>query len=96
MMIVVWTAAATADLDEILAYTSANYPSLLAAVELRVRSAIERIARWPESARRLEQRQDVRVLPVLRYPFKIFYRVAGDRIEILHIHHAARKHDQDG
>jgi hypothetical protein len=26
----------------------------------------------------------------VRYPFRIFYRVAGDRIEILHIHHAAR------
>jgi plasmid stabilization system protein ParE len=31
------------------------------------------------------------VLPVGRYPYKIFYRVADEAVEILHIHHAARE-----
>jgi plasmid stabilization system protein ParE len=26
-----------------------------------------------------------------RYPYKIFYRVTDDRVEILHIHHAAQQ-----
>jgi hypothetical protein len=30
-------------------------------------------------------------MPVVRYPYKIFYRVAGDTLEVLHIHHAARQ-----
>jgi hypothetical protein len=30
------------------------------------------------------------MVPLVRYPFRIFYRIASDRVEILHIHHAAR------
>jgi plasmid stabilization system protein ParE len=29
--------------------------------------------------------------PLSRYPYKIFYRVTGDTVEILHIRHAARQ-----
>ncbi len=36
-------------------------------------------------------RPGVRVVPLGRYPYKIFYRVSGDAVEILHIHHAARE-----
>jgi hypothetical protein len=57
--------------------------------------ARKKIVRWAagiplRAARRVEERPGVRVLPVLRYPFKIFYRILEDRVEILHIHHAAR------
>jgi hypothetical protein len=38
----------------------------------------------------VEQREGVRVVPLVRYPYRIFYRVAGDAAEILHVHHAAR------
>jgi hypothetical protein len=31
------------------------------------------------------------VVPLGRYPYKIFYRVTNDTVEILHIHHAARR-----
>jgi hypothetical protein len=33
----------------------------------------------------------VRVVPLGRYPYKIFYRVTKDAVEILHVHHAARE-----
>jgi toxin ParE1/3/4 len=29
-------------------------------------------------------------VPLGRYPYKIFYRVADDTVQILHIHHAAQ------
>ena len=89
-MKIVFTSAALADLDEILAYTSANYPTLVIPIERRIRVVIERMRLWPESARRVEERLDVRVVPVTRYPFRIFFRVVGDQIEILHIHHTSR------
>jgi hypothetical protein len=40
---------------------------------------------------RLPQRPNVRVVPLVRYPFKIFYTFDHDTITILHIRHAARK-----
>ena len=89
-MKVVWTEAALADLDNILAYTAENYLSLVAPVERRIRAVIARIGRWPASARAVEQRPGVHVVPLIRYPYRLFYRVVGDAIEVLHIHHAAR------
>jgi toxin ParE1/3/4 len=35
--------------------------------------------------------EDIRVVPLVRYPFRIFYQVEQDHILILHIHHAARQ-----
>lgn len=51
---------------------------------------LERIAEWPECGREVEQRPGVRVVPLIRYPFRLFYRIGGGTIEVLHIHHAAR------
>jgi plasmid stabilization system protein ParE len=33
---------------------------------------------------------NVLAVPLVRYPYIIFYQVAEDRIEILHIRHTAR------
>ncbi|HEX4111964.1 MAG TPA: hypothetical protein VH020_05460 [Stellaceae bacterium] len=52
---------------------------------------LEQIERAPESAQRLVQRPNVRVVPLLRYPYMIFYRMNGDRIDILHIRHTSRR-----
>jgi plasmid stabilization system protein ParE len=61
------------------------------AVEQRLKIVVGHLARWPESMRASAHRPDVRVAPLGRYPYKIFYRVRADTVEILHIHHAARE-----
>jgi len=90
-MKVVYTAAALGDLAEIADWLAIHYPSIAPAVERRIRLAVAVIGRWPESARRSGKRPGVRVATVGRYPYRIFYRVAGDTVEILHVHHAARQ-----
>ncbi len=62
-----------------------------AALELRIHNVIEQIANAPESAPGIEQRPGMRVLPLVRYPFKVFYRVIGDTVRIVHIRHTARR-----
>lgn len=84
------TPAARADLDDILAYTQARFSFQVAALEQRFRTVFARIGESPESARRIEQRPDVRVISLIRYPFKVFYRVGPDGVEILRIYHVAR------
>ena len=90
-MRVVYTAAALRDLDEIADWLAVHYPAIAPSVEQRIRAVAARIGRWPESARRSARRAGVRVVPVGRYPYRIFYRVTDDAVEILHIHHAARQ-----
>lgn len=86
-MKVVYTDKALHNLDEILA--------VLAAFELRLRAVEHRIGRWPNSATEVEQRPGVRVVPLLRYPYKIFYQVTPDAVEVVYIHHAARSEPSD-
>lgn len=45
----------------------------------------------PESSRRSAKRPGVHVVTLGHYPYRIFYRVAGNMVEMLHIHHAARQ-----
>lgn len=90
-MKVLWTDEALRDLDEIVDYVLVHYPQVASAVDRRIRAAITRIARWPNSARRSSRRPEVRVVPLGRYPYKIFYRVTPDAVEILHVHHSARQ-----
>ena len=90
-MKVVYTEPALDDLDEITTWLKQNYPGLGRAVERRLKVVVAHIARWPESARRSARHPDIRVAPLGRYPYKIFYRVTSEAVEILHIHHAARR-----
>jgi toxin ParE1/3/4 len=88
---VVYADPALADLDEITAWLKEHYPGVGRAVERRLKIVVGHLARWPESMRPSTHRPDVRVAPLGRYPYKIFYRVRADTVEILHIHHAARE-----
>ena len=90
-MRIVYTDEALANLDETLQYITSHYPAVHALFERRLRLIEARICAWPESARKVAERPDVRVVPFIRYPYKLFYRIENDRIEILHIHHAARR-----
>ena len=89
-MKVVYTDDASEDLDGILAYIASNYPAVYDAFLIRLRSVIARIGMWPESAQEVAERPGVRAVPLLRYPYKVFYRNTGEVIEIMYIHHAAQ------
>ena len=90
-MKVVYITEALADLDGILNYIANNYPAISEAFENRLHAVVARVARWPESAQEVAQRPGVRMVPLIRYPYKIFYQVSGETVEILYVHHAARE-----
>ena len=90
-MKVIFTVEALDDLDGILAYIAINYPSIADAFQVRVRGVVARLGNWPESAQEVDERPGVRVVPLIRYPYKGFYQITNDAVEILHIHHAARE-----
>lgn len=93
-MKVVFTDDALRDLDEILQYISKNYPSVYGPFEKRLRTIVTRIGAWPKSAQEVFQRPGIRSVPFIRYPYKIFYRVLTDRVEVLHVHHSAREENE--
>jgi len=90
-MKVVYTDEALSDLDAIADWLIVHYPAVAPVVARRIQSVVAHVARWPKSARRSAGRPDVRVVSLGRYPYKIFYRLSDDAVEILHVHHAARQ-----
>jgi toxin ParE1/3/4 len=88
---VAYTDEALENLDEVLWYISSHYPAVSTSFEKRVRNVVARITAWPESGQEVRERPGVPMVPLVQYPYKIFYRVADETIEILHIHHAARR-----
>jgi plasmid stabilization system protein ParE len=83
---------ALADLRKLSAGSQATFGHrVAAALETRIRAIVEQIRQAPESAPRVEQRPGVRVVPLIRYPYKIFYRIADDTVRILHIRHTSRR-----
>ena len=91
-MRIVYSPRAIRDLDTIAAYYRTVADSKIAsAIAERIEYVVNRLGRHPHSAPRVVSRTDVRVALVLRYPYKIFYRVRADVVEILHIRHTARR-----
>ena len=90
-MKLVYSRRALADLGAIATYyTSSASPKIADAIGRRLDSVIDRICRAPEAAPRVSQRSHVRVVAVVRYPFRIFYRLRGETVDILHIRHTSR------
>jgi plasmid stabilization system protein ParE len=90
-MRVEYTRRALADIRRIAADSLAFGPEVAAALEARLRTTIARIAAHPAWVARVADRPGVRVASLVRYPFRIFYRVLADRVRILHIRHTSRR-----
>ena len=65
--------------------------AVAAALETYIRATVSRIAAMPESGQRVPERPAVRVVPLVRYPFRIFYAASAGTVTILHIRHTARR-----
>ncbi|MEH2504308.1 toxin ParE1/3/4 [Bradyrhizobium sp. AZCC 1578] len=89
-MKLVYSRRALADLDGISAYYAANASSAIADSVGRQLKMSSTAFAAPLILLR-ESRRDLRVVTVLRYPFRIFYRVRKDPIDILHIRHTSRR-----
>lgn len=81
---------AVGDLDEIRAYLVERSPSGAERVRQHIAQTLERLGDFPFLGRETDE-PDVRVLPLTRYPYLIFYAVLNDTVAVLHIRHGARE-----
>jgi toxin ParE1/3/4 len=82
---------ALAELDAILSDIQANSPGAAARFNERVGRVVERIAQFPDGAHEVEQRPGVRRVPLVRYPYVMYYAAIDDDVMILRIIHGARR-----
>jgi plasmid stabilization system protein ParE len=88
---VIYSTRAIADLIDIADYLKARSPAGARAVELRIHRTIALLEEFPGAGRELGQRPQVRVMPLGRYPYLVFYTVSGEELTVLHVRHGARQ-----
>jgi toxin ParE1/3/4 len=85
-----YTPRAFADREAIFEYLENRSPQGAQAVKRAIENSIRRLERFPYSARTTDE-PGVRELIVPQRPYKMYYRVVGDEVWIVHIRHAARR-----
>lgn len=85
-----WSAFALADRDAIYDYIEADNPRAAASVDKRIADRVASLERLPRSGRpgRVE---GTRELVVMRTPYVVAYRIAGETIRILRVLHSSRR-----
>ena len=85
-----YTRRARADLAEIRSYLAQRNPRAANAVIASIRSRIAWLADFPLMARQTDE-PGVRALSIVRYPYRVYYELAGDEVRILHVRHTRRR-----
>jgi toxin ParE1/3/4 len=81
---------ALGDLQEIRDYLVERSPAGAERVRLHLMETIERLSDFPSLGRATDEPK-VRVLPLTRYPYLVFYSLLNGEIVVLHIRHGARQ-----
>jgi len=81
---------AIADLVGIADYIRKHNPRAAEAVEKRIRASIRQLEMFPFSGRSTDD-PTIRMFPIVRYPYLVFYEVFGDEVVIHHIRHGRRR-----
>ena len=84
-----WTKTALRTVDEIAGYIAQDYPGRATSFARELRDATARLEAFPGMGRagRLHGTREL----VIHKNYIAIYRVKGDDVEILRIHHVARK-----
>jgi toxin ParE1/3/4 len=89
-VIVTYTPRALRDLQAIADYLVERSPNGARRVLGAVKSSIETLGEFPGIGRLVDNAGHRRIV-VVRYPYVVFYRTAGDEVLILHVRHTSRK-----
>jgi len=84
-----YTDTASADLEDILNYLIERNPRAAANIGHAIETTVARITMFPDSAQATDE-PTIRMAPLGRYPYLIFYAVGDDEVQIIRVLHGAR------
>jgi toxin ParE1/3/4 len=85
-----YTPQAQNDLDTIYNYLDERAPAAARAVKDLIERRISSLADFPLMAPATDE-PGIRELTIVRYPYKVYYEIAGDAVWIVHIRDARRR-----
>ncbi|WP_184432716.1 type II toxin-antitoxin system RelE/ParE family toxin [Xanthomonas arboricola] len=90
MVEIVWSEPAVADLDAIADYIALEDAAAAAALVRRVFAHVEQLAEHPESGSRPQELKRSRYRQIVEPPCRVFYRVDGQRVVVVHVMRSER------
>jgi addiction module RelE/StbE family toxin len=85
-----YTPRAQADLDSIFSYLDERSPAAAVHVKRVIQHLVAGLVDFPGVGSSTDVR-GVRALLAGRFPYLIFYRIAGAEIQVLHVRHTGRE-----
>lgn len=85
-----FTETALAEIDAIFAHVAADNPVAAQRLVERVEQVVSRLSDFPMLGHSVDE-SGVRIIPLGRYLYLIFYTQSAGEIVILHVRHAARQ-----
>ena len=90
MVDVVWTERSASHLDGIAEFVARNSPSAARSVARRILARETQIAQYPYLGRVVPEINDDTIREVIVRPYRVIYRIRGQRAEVLAVWHGAR------
>mgnify|MGYP000335416419 CR=1 FL=1 len=86
-----WSQSSLTEIEDLFSYIRERNRAAASSVVARIERLASILADFP-FAGHVTDEPEVRVLSVVRYPFRIFYAIdeAADEVVILHVRHAAQ------
>jgi toxin ParE1/3/4 len=90
-MTVYWTRNAKAELRAIHDYIAQNSPRYAQGMVDRITRKTQQLASQPQLGAIVPQYSEASIRELLVYPYRILYRTAASRVEVLSVVHGARQ-----
>ena len=82
---IVWTEPALQDLDAIADYIALENPAAASALVARIFGHAEQLEAFPESGGTVPELEGTRYRQIVEPPCRIFYRLDGQNVFVLHV-----------
>jgi addiction module RelE/StbE family toxin len=88
--VIVWSPRALRDIESIRDYIASDSPRIAELVVERIIQTVERLEEFPESGRKVPERNDAEIREVISRPYRVVYRLSGTNVEIITVFRASR------
>ena len=87
---IIWSPRSLHDVESIRDYIAQESARIADLVVRRIIKAVERLETFPESGRKVPERNDPEIREVIAAPYRIVYRLRDGNVEIITVFRATR------
>ena len=87
---IIWSPRSLRDVESIRDYIARDSPRVADLVVARIIKVVERLETFPESGRKVPERNDPEIREVIAAPYRVVYRLREGNVEIITVFRASR------